>query len=82
MLKFFLFIFIFFYCFNITETNKTKTSKGSVSTKPTQNSIFQIDAKVALNILAKNLPETHFSGIQFSVYLSKYLVGLQYYVCF
>jgi len=32
----------FFYCNNIIETNKTKTSKDSVSTKPTQNSIVQI----------------------------------------
>jgi len=35
------YVFYFFYCNNLIETNKTKTSKGSVSTKPTQNSIFQ-----------------------------------------
>jgi len=30
-----------FFLNNIIETNKTKKSKGSVSTKPTQNTIFQ-----------------------------------------
>jgi len=35
------YFFSFFYCNDITETIKTKTGKGSVSVKPTQNSIFQ-----------------------------------------
>jgi len=34
-------ILFYFYCNNIIETNKTKTNKGSVSTKSTQNTIFQ-----------------------------------------